>query len=123
MVSPIYNLPTLDFVAGEAQSFRFHLLTSTGNPYDANACDVAFAIINYTNKTGTPLIVKDVSISIGESGIPNVASVELLPDDTIHFYGRYVYQLSIRDAYGETEIPGHGIMNITKNIHQSFITS
>jgi len=58
MVSPIYNLPTLDFVAGETQSFRFHLLTAANSPYDANACDVAFAIINYTNKTGTPLIVK-----------------------------------------------------------------
>ena len=122
MVSPIYNLPTLDFVAGETQSFRFHLLTAANSPYDANACDVAFAIINYTNKTGTPLIVKDVSISIGESGIPNVASVELLSDDTIYLYGRYVYQLSIRDAFGETEIPGLGIMNITKNIHQAFIT-
>jgi hypothetical protein len=122
MVSPIYNLPTLDFVAGETQSFRFHLLTSAGSPYDANACDVAFAIINYTNKTGIPLVAKNVPVLAGEGGVPNVASVELLSEDTIYLYGRYVYQLSIRDAYGETEIPGLGIMNITKNIHQAFIT-
>ena len=122
MVNPIYNLQTLDFVAGETQSLFFHLLTNAGSPFDANGCDVSFAIINYTNKTGVPIVVKGTKVLMGTEGIPNIVNVELEPEDTVHLYSRYVYQLSIRDAYGETEIPGQGLINIAKNIHQAFIT-
>jgi len=122
VLNPIYNLPVLDFVAGESQTFFFHLLTPKGAPFDASLCNVAFAIINYTNKTGTPLVIKNATILVGVSGVPNIASIELEPEDTVHFYGRYVYQLSVQDMDGYTEIPGLGILNITKNIHQAFIT-
>lgn len=123
MINPIYNLPELDFVGGESQTFLFNLLTSAGSSFDANGCDLAFAIINYANKNGVPIVTKSVTVQTGGDGVPNIATVNLLPEDTVSLYGRYVYQLSIRDAHDETEIPGQGIMNITRNIHQGFVTT
>jgi len=126
MINPIYNLPEINFIGGESQTFLFHLYTVMGTPFDANGCTLAFSIINYVNKTGFPILVKegeDIPIQIGKGGIPNIAVVTLTPEDTVHFHGRYVYQISIMNSYDETEIPGQGIMDITRNIHQSFITN
>lgn len=125
MINPIYNLPEINFIGGESQTLIFNLYTKEGTPFDANGCTLGFAIINYVNKNGVPILVKqtpDIEIKIGESGIPNIAIVNLLPEDTVYFQGRYVYQITVYDSYGETEIPGQGIINIIRNIHQSFIT-
>ena len=122
MINPIYNLPELNFVGGESQTFLFNLLTASGASFDASSCDVAFAVVSYANKTGNPLFSKKVTVSEGDGGVLNLASVELLPLDTVSLYGRYVYQLTITDIDGNTEIPGQGIMNITRNIHHGAIT-
>lgn len=122
MLNPVYNLPELNFVAGESQTFVFNLYDSSGRSFDVNGCDVAFSMVNYANKIGSPIITKYVEASEGKNGAYNMVVVNLLPEDTVGLYGRYVYQISIKDAYGETDIPGHGILNITKNIHQSFIS-
>lgn len=125
MINPIYNLPEINFIGGESQTFVFNLYTPLGKPFDANGCTIGFAIINYVNKNGVPILVKeapDVEVQLGESGVPNILIVNLLPEDTVYFQGRYVYQITIVDPYGETEVPGQGIINIVRNIHQSFIT-
>lgn len=125
MINPIYNLPEINFVAGETQELVFHLYTKGGQPYDANACTLGFAIINYSNKNGIPILVKkspEIKIYLGKEGVPNIAIVDLLDSDTVKFSGRYVYQISVTDSYGDTEIPGQGIINIVRNIHQNFIT-
>jgi hypothetical protein len=123
MLNPTYNLPDESFVGGESRDFIFHLLTAGGVPFDANGCDVDFAVINYANKNGAPLVTKSADMRMGTEGVVNVAVVSLFPEDTVNLYGRYVYQLSIRDSFGELEIPGQGILNITRNINQAFVTS
>lgn len=123
MINPIYTLPDMSFVGGESQTFLFNLLTSAGKSFNASDCTVAFAIVNYANKNGTPILIKYADIIMGEEGLMSIASVDLLPEDTIHLYGRYVYQLSICDSYGKTEIPGQGIIDITRNIHAEFVTA
>ena len=125
MINPIYNLPEISFVGSESQMFLFHLYTLSGTPYDASKCTLGFAIINYINKNDEPLLVKkspDIEIKTGDEGVNNVAVVTLLPEDTVAFQGRYIYQISVRDQVDETEIPGQGIINITRNIHKPFIT-
>lgn len=122
MINPIYNLPQLDFIGGESQTFLFNLLTATGNTFDANGCTVEFSIVNYANKNGIPILIKPAVIQLGQDGVPNIAEVNLLSGDTVFLFGRYIYQLSIKDTYDETEVPGQGILNITRNIHQSFVT-
>jgi len=123
MINPIYNLPDIRFIGGESQVFLFTLLTPKGYDFDASDCTVKFAIINYSNKNGKPLLIKDAEILKGLNGIMNIASVELLPEDTVYLSGRFVYQLSIADAYDNTEIPGQGIVDVTRNIHQDFVTN
>lgn len=123
MINPIYNLPDIRFIGGESQKFIFTLLTPNGYDYDASECTVNFAIINYSNKNGKPLLIKEAEIIKGLNGIMNIASVELLPEDTVYLSGRFVYQISIADAYDNTEIPGQGIMDVTRNIHQNFVTN
>lgn len=121
MINPVYKLPKLSFVGGETQSFLFNLKTAAGAEYDASGCEVAFAIINYTNKNGVPVLTKSVTLTTGADGGQSVGMVDLTPEDTVGLYGRYVYQVSVRDATGETEIPGQGLLDITRNIHPGFI--
>lgn len=123
MINPIYNLPELSFVGGEKQTFLFNLLTKGGQGFQTDGCNIAFSVVGYANKSGAPILTKPVTMLLGDSGEKNIASVELDPIDTVDWYGRYIYQLSIKDIGGDTEIPGQGIMNVTRNIHRHFITS
>lgn len=123
MIHAIYTLPEISFVGGESQTLLFNLLTLSGNDYDASECKVGFAVIHYTNKNGVPILTKDAEIKIGNNGIMNIAIVDLLPEDTIDLYGRFVYQITISDPAGFTEIPGQGLIDITRNIHPEFITN
>lgn len=122
MINKIYNLPEIYFIGGETQTLLFNLCTVGGNDFDASNCKVEFALIHYANKNGIPLLVKSAEILEGKNGIMNVASIDMTPDDTLELSGRYVYQLSICDAYNNAEIPGQGIIQITRNIHPEFIT-
>lgn len=118
----IYTLPEISFVGGESQTFLFNLLTIAKNSFDAQGCEIGLAIIQYSNKNGMPVLTKAVDIFEGDSGVMSIAKADLLPEDTIGLYGRYVYQLTIKDSYNNTEIPGQGIMHVTRNIHPDFIT-
>lgn len=129
----IYNLPDIDFIGGESQLLKFSLFTPLKQTFNADGYTAQLSIIQYSNKNGQPLLVKDGIIAEGtEPGCLNVLEFELDPEDTVDFYGRYVYQLSMREGLNtdgsaigrsqETEIPGQGIVNITRNIHREFIT-
>jgi hypothetical protein len=122
MLNPIYSLPKIDFIGGESHTFKFRLVTPTRESFDANGCTMAFSIINYANQNGEPLVIKGVALEIGEDGVPNIAVVHLLPEDTVELSGRYAYQISIRDTFDEVELPGKGLFDITRNIHRRFIT-
>ena len=122
MVNSIYTLPEMSFIGGESQVLLFNLLTISGTDFDAENCTVGFAVIHYANKNGVPIFTKDVEIKMGKNNIMNIAQVDILPEDTIGLYGRYVYQITVRDYDGVTEIPGQGIINITRNIHPDFIS-
>lgn len=77
MINPIYTLPDMSFVGGESQTFLFNLLTSAGKSFNASDCTVAFAIVNYANKNGTPILIKYADIIMGEEGLMSIASEEL----------------------------------------------
>jgi len=80
-------------------------------------------ILTCIDKTGDPLISKSLTFSIGddETGVKNIASVDLLPADTLGLWGKYIYQITIKDIDGEAEIPNHGIFFIAHNINESFL--
>ena len=119
----LYALPTITFVGGETQIFEFHtFFHTTKNPFDLKNCTARFAVVHYLNRAGTTLFTKNMSIAVGESGLDNVLTVELEPADTLELSGKYVYQISIKDGDGATEIPKQGLMYIIRNIDQGFIS-
>lgn len=121
MINPIYNLPRINFVGGETQTFMFNLRTKEGNSFNANECEAEFALISYSGKNRDPVLTKDANIVSDDYGLDSVASVSLNPSETVNLHGKYIYQLTIRDKDGNIEIPGQGFVDIIRNIHPGFI--
>lgn len=117
-----YVLPTIDFVGGSTQDLLFNVLfCSNKRPFSLEGCVGNFAIVNFLNRTGAPIVSKTMSISIGADGMDNKLLVTLDPEDTVDLAGKYIYQITIKDADGDVEIPKQGIMYITNNINKSYI--
>lgn len=119
----IYTMPEVVFVAGQSNTLRWRLFTMAHYPFNANGCTGNFAVVDYSDQTGDPLISKPLTFSIGddETGIKNIASVDLEPNDTLGLYGKYIYQITIKDVDGEAEIPNQGFLQIAHNINKSFL--
>lgn len=119
-----YSLPTIDFVGGSTQELVFHTFFSQNKrPFDLSACTANFAVINFVNKNGSPLISKKMEVDESEDGdgtATNILRVVLLPEDTVDLVGKFIYQISIQDISGAVEIPDQGIIRITNNINKKF---
>lgn len=116
-----YVLPTIDFVGGETQHLAFHVYFHTKDkPFSLTGCTCNFSVVSYRNKTGTPLITKAMTPAFGGS-VYNVLTVELQASETVDLYGKYIYQICIRDIDGDVEIPKQGILYVTNNINKPFI--
>lgn len=122
MQTNVYTLPEISFVGGETQTISFYLKNQNGEPFDAAGSVSDFSFCNYSNKDGTPLkSYTPTLMAEGEHGVPCILSVTINGTDTANLSGKFVYQITIRDLEGKTEIPNQGIMNIARNIHQNFI--
>ena len=120
----VYSLPEVMFVAGQSNTLRWRLFTEQNVPFNADGCTGNFALVDYSDKyNDEPLVSKPLSFVIGDdvTGAKNVATVDLLPTDTLGLYGKYIYQITIKDINGNIEIPKQGILFITNNINKSFI--
>lgn len=120
-----YTLPAMDFVGGSTQDFVFHCYFCLNREaHDLSSCTANFAIINFVNKKGDPLVSKQMNIGAApdvDGEVNNVLSVTLDPADTVNLpAGKYIYQISIRDIAGNVDIPNQGIIHIINNINKSF---
>lgn len=122
MQTNVYTLPEISFVGGETQEFNFHLKNYNGNPFDASGSSINFAICNYSNKTGTPLLSYSPTLLADEKGEASVIVLTIPKEDTASLSGKFIYQITIVDVTGNSEIPNQGIMNIAKNIHQEYVS-
>ena len=124
-----YTLPVIDFVGGSNQDLSFHVFRhELTNPFDLTGCTADFSIVDYLDKDGTPILSKSMTISATGSTTSagttrNVLTVTLTSRETVNLAGKYIYQISIRNSAGKTEIPHQGILYIISNIHRSFITA
>ena len=117
-----YSLPAIDFVGGETQDLAFHVYFYIGKkPYDLRDCVCEFAIVNFMNKTGEPILTKPMDVAY-DSALANynVLKVTLQPEETIDLFGKYIYQIIIQDRDGDVEIPKQGCLYITNNINKAF---
>lgn len=120
-----YILPEMEFVGGGTQDCFFHTyFFKNKRPFDLDGCVANFAVVNHLNRGGTPIISKEMTI-MGEDGgstddVPNILRVTLEPDDTVELAGKYIYQITVKDARGESDPPMQGIMYIHNNIDRQF---
>lgn len=121
MQTTVYTLPEISFVGGETQEFNFHLKNHRGERLDASGSNINFAICNYSNKTGEPILSYTPELLADETGVASVVILKIPKEDTALLYGKFIYQITIVDASGSSEIPNQGIMNIAKNINQEYV--
>lgn len=119
MINSIYILPQETMIGGETRNLVFRLYSQNGFPFSLYGCTAKLAITNYSNKSGQPAITKPCVIRTDAEGVDNVISADLETGDTLHLAGKYIYQVTVVDRFGEAEIPGQGIILITPNIHKS----
>lgn len=130
MKNSAYNLPTLEFVGGETNTYVWNMWALSPNehenkdmPYNANGHTVTFSLVDYTNKEGEPVLSKKCTLREGpEEGVNSVAVTELTPQETYNLVGKFIYQLTVQAGNGETEIPGQGIMYINVNIDRRLVS-
>jgi len=118
-----YTLPTIDFVGGETQDLAFNIyFYRNKRPYSLSGCTANFSIVSFRNKTGVPILTKEMGIRFNNEGtINNVLTVTLSPTETVDLSGKYIYEIQMRDIEGDVEIPKQGILYITNNINKGFI--
>lgn len=118
-----YTLPTIDFVGGETQDLAFNVyFYKDKKPFSLTGCTCNFSIVSFTNKMGAPILSKEMKgIYNDEVTADNVLTVTLTPTETVELFGKYIYQIIIRDIEGDVEIPKQGILYVTNNINKNFI--
>ena len=118
-----YVLPTIDFVGGETQELAFHIyFHKNRRPFSLAACDCRFSVVSFNNKMGDPILTKTMEVSYDlEDDCDNILTVKILASETVDLFGKYIYQISMRDLGGDVEIPKQGILYISNNIDKSFI--
>lgn len=124
MKNNVYILPEINFVAGQSEKILWNVYDSNKEPFDGSDCIVNFAIVDYSNRTETPIISKEFGFRVpdDDSTVQNVILVQLSPSDTLELEGKYIYQLTIvNQTSEEVSIPYQGIMMIYKNINKPFL--
>lgn len=118
-----YTLPTIDFVGGETQDLLFHVyFYKNKKPFSLSGCTSNFSIVSFTNKTGEPILSKQMASTFNDDETyDNILTITLEPGDTVDLYGKYIYQIIIKDINGDSEIPKQGILYITNNINKAFV--
>ena len=109
-----YTLPTIDFVGGETQDLAFNVyFYKDKKPFSLTGCTCNFSIVSFTNKMGVPILSKEMKgIYNDEVTADNVLTVTLTPTETVELFGKYIYQIIIRDIEGDVEIDGDVIVSI-----------
>lgn len=120
MQPEIYTLPTISFVGGSTQELRFRLKDRFGNVIDATGFGGNFAVCDYRFKLDHYIFREDLNFLQDENGVTSILQIIIGPANTRDKYGKYIYQITLKDVNGRLGIPNQGILNITRNIDQAF---
>ena len=121
-----YELPTVSFIGGATQELIFHALFLGNNkPFDLAGCTASFSVEDHLDRDGEPILSKSMTIEKGDAedgaAVDNLLKVTLTAAETVSWEGKYIYQVSVKDADGGVDIPSQGILFVHKNIHEGFI--
>lgn len=116
----LFSLPDWDFVGGSTQKRIFTMTSTSGVVYDYPGSSASISIIEYVNR-GTPVLTKTATVGKDANGKYCEVTVALSPSETLNMCGKYIYQLSIKDAAGNYSIPMYGAMHVADNINKAFV--
>lgn len=120
MQTRFYILPEWRLVGGETRKRTFTLHHDEGGPiYNIPGAIAEMAVVDFVNPHGEPRFRKPASVSADANGNYCEITVDLASVDTLNLQGKYIYQLTIRDALGNIAAP-KGLMYIAPNINKSF---
>ena len=123
MVNEIYTLPELAFVGGSSEELVFHAYRNgtEPKPFGLTGCTANFSIAYYADKSGAPLASKEMTIKMDSANVyENIMTILLEPEDTIDLFGKYVYQITVKDPDDNADIR-QGILMIHKNVDKAFL--
>lgn len=119
----IYTMPEIMFVSGQSKTIRWRLFKAKNIPFNAERYIGNFSVVDYSDKTGDSLISKSLTFSEDDDGVLSIATVNLSSSDTLGLYGKYIYQITIKDRYNnDAEIPNQGILLIFHNINEQYLS-
>ena len=122
MQTKLTTMPEWDFVGGETQKRTFTIYKPSGIAYDIPNGTASLAIVDFVNRDSDPVLSKQSSVTVDSDGKSCKVAFTLDPSDTVSLFGKYLYQVTIKDGNGNASIPYHGIMVIARNIDQLFLS-
>lgn len=126
MIYKMYSLPEINFIGGSSEDLEFNLYynETAPEPFTLYGGKANFSIVNFINKNSTPVLSKQMEISLNDDQTSyNVVRVSLEPADTVDLSGKFVYQIILTDVDGNVDIPHQGIINIHTNINKTYTKS
>ena len=121
MQTKTYSLPEWNFVGGETQKRTFTLYEAEDDErYNLQGATAEVVIVDFVNCRTAPKLRKEVSIQMDANENYCEAVVMLSPTDTIDLFGKFIYQITIKDVVGNVAAL-KGTMRISENINKAFI--
>lgn len=118
MYNKRFVLPTWELVGGESKRMTLTLRDDTGALYDLPGATVVLTVTSFVNQDETPIITKTgegaAEMIQGETGDYCDCRLTLIPNDTKNLHGKFIYQATITDTFGNVSCP-QGIMLISDN--------
>lgn len=107
-----FTLPTLHFTAGETQVLIFRFFNKSKQQINSADLECTFSLIHYSQRFSQPLFVLNGEIL--QQDEVSSSKIKINSEETLNLFGKFVYQISIKDIKGNVEIE-QGIMEIYKN--------
>lgn len=116
-----YKLCDLSFIGGESQELNLKLFNSDNRQIDASNVISEFALSPYGHSIENPIFTTNgIVISSESSSFTPYLRIILKPEDTVYFSGKYIYQISLKDIFGNVELY-HGLLTIENNNSKDFV--
>lgn len=111
--NPPFRLADINIIGGDYQEILFHIYDEdNGVMMDIENLELNFALIDYKNRYGTPIISRPCSAAPNDD---TAFLVVLEPDDTKDLADKYIYQVTVK-APNDKQKSFQGLVTIDKNI-------
>lgn len=122
MCDCLTTLPEQHMTAGDSKNIEIQIYNRKGKPVDATGMKARISISDYVNLNMSPFVTKNCSVIPRTGEQMAVLFVSLAPADTLNLCGKYVYQITGKDADSDFGVM-NGILVIHPNRDKSAITS